>query len=218
MKTALCMIAMVGISGWATMGVAGPSSNVAWDSATRQLVASGDPEAGKAKAGACAGCHGADGIGTSPQFPNLAGQLAAYLYKQLRDYKDGTRADSAVMPGMVASLSDQDMADLAAYYAGLPPAPAQGSGDDSVAELADGVGGTREFPPCGACHGGKGEGKVVNVPALAGQKPAYLEATLQNYKSGKRANDVYARMRSIAQSLTDAQIKALAAYYAAKQR
>jgi cytochrome c553 len=199
---------------------AGPSSHVAWDSATRALVASGDPSAGERKAAACAGCHGKDGIGTSPTFPNLAGQLAAYLYKQLRDYKDGTRADSAIMSGAVAGLSDRDMADLAAWYASLDPPPPQGEppASDVAARLADGVGGTREFPPCGACHGARGEGKIVHVPALAGQKAAYLESTLRNYRDGKRANDVYARMRSIAAELTDEQIEALAAYYAAKGR
>ncbi len=202
------------------VAAAGPSSNVAWDSATRALVASGDPAAGKQKAAACAGCHGNDGIGTSPTFPNLAGQLAPYLYKQLRDYKDGKRNDSAIMTGTVAGLSDQDMADLAAWFASLPLPPPEGKSTDSkvARELADGVGGTREFPPCGACHGARGEGKIVHVPALAGQKAAYLEATLKNYKSGKRSNDVYARMRAIAQGLSDEQIKSLAAYYAAKTR
>ncbi len=194
---------------------AAPASNVAWDSATRALLRSGDPEAGKAKAAACAGCHGAEGVSANPQYPHLAGQVAAYTFKQLKDYKDGKRMGSGIMPGMVGGLSDQDMADLAAYYASRPRPPANGEGDASAADLADGVGGMRQIPPCGTCHGRKGEGKVVNIPALAGQQAAYLESTMQAYKSGKRANDTYGRMRRIAAHLTDGEIKALAAYYAA---
>ncbi len=195
---------------WAT-----PSSQVVWDSATRALLASGDAEAGQTKAAGCAGCHGQEGVSPSPSYPHLAGQRAEYLFKQMKDYQDGSRGDSPLMQGLVAGLSEQDMADLAAFYAGKPlPAP-DGTADASADDLAMGVGGMRQIPPCATCHGRRGEGKIVDVPALAGQRASYLESTLRNYKSGKRANDIYSRMRRISEKLTDEEIKALAAYYQA---
>lgn len=86
--------------------------------ATGQAMAAGDIEAGKTKAMACAGCHGANGISNNDMWPNLAGQKAAYTAKQLRSFRDGTRADP-VMSGMAKPLSDQDILDLAAYFASL---------------------------------------------------------------------------------------------------
>ncbi len=86
--------------------------------------AAGDIAAGKAKATVCIACHGANGVGISPMFPNLAGQKAAYLESQLKAFKSGQRkgANSAQMAPMVSTLSDQDMANLAAYFASLPAA------------------------------------------------------------------------------------------------
>lgn len=78
----------------------------------------GDAAAGKAKAATCSACHGADGVSLVPMYPNLKGQKAAYIIKQLKDFKSGARKDP-VMAGMVAALSEQDMADLAAYYESL---------------------------------------------------------------------------------------------------
>lgn len=216
MKTILSVILSLAVAA-ATQGLlAAPASQVVWDSATRALLASGDPEAGKTAAAGCAGCHGAEGVSPTPNYPSLAGQVAAYTFKTLRDYKDGTRTDSPLMMGMVGGLSEQDMADLAAFYAGLPLPPASGEGGGGRArDLAAGVGGMREIPPCATCHGRYGEGKIMDIPALAGQQAGYFEATMQNYKSGKRSNDIYSRMRLISQKLTDGEIKDLAAYYAA---
>lgn len=81
-------------------------------------VFAGDAAAGKGKSMMCAGCHGAAGISAVPTYPNLAGQKEAYLTKQLKEFKSGAR-NNAIMKGMVASLSETDMADLAAYYASL---------------------------------------------------------------------------------------------------
>lgn len=81
-------------------------------------MAAGDAAAGKAKAAVCAGCHGAKGVSATPMFPNLAGQKAAYLEKQLKAFRDGTRKDPT-MSGMAKPLSDADMANLAAYFSGL---------------------------------------------------------------------------------------------------
>ncbi len=216
MKTILSMI-LCGISLAAAQGLmAAPASDVIWDGATRAQLASGDPEAGKTKAGGCAGCHGADGTSAAPNYPSLAGQVAAYTFKQLKDYKDGKRTDSPLMTGMVGGLSEQDMADLAAFYASQPLPAASGEGGDARArDLVAGVGGMRLIPPCAVCHGRRGEGKIVDIPALAGQQATYFESTMQNFKTGKRSNDIYSRMRLISQKLTDGEIKALAAYYAA---
>jgi cytochrome c553 len=214
MKTTLSVTLFAALAA-ASQALAAPSSHVVWDSATRALLASGEAAAGQTKAAGCAGCHGAEGVSPSPNYPSLAGQVAAYTFKQLKDYQDGTRSDSPLMAGLVAGLSDQDMADLAAFYAGKPlPAP-KGSTDGSADDLAAGVGGMRQIPPCDTCHGRKGEGKIVDIPALAGQHATYLESTLQNYKGGKRSNDIYSRMRLISEKLTDGEIKALAAYYEA---
>lgn len=84
-------------------------------------VAAGDPAAGKAKAGTCFTCHGADGIGIADMYPNLAGQKEAYLVSSIKAYKDGSRSGgmAALMTPMVSALSDADIADLAAFYASL---------------------------------------------------------------------------------------------------
>jgi cytochrome c553 len=215
MKTTLSVILCGALAAASQALLAAPSSHVVWDSATRALLASGDAAAGQTKAAGCAGCHGAEGVSPSPNYPHLAGQRAEYIFKQVKDYKDGTRSDSPLMTGLVTGLSDQDMADLAAFYAGKPlPAPG-GSTDGSAHDLAAGVGGMRQIPPCATCHGRKGEGKIVDIPALGGQHATYLESTMQNYKSGKRSNDIYSRMRLISEKLTDGEIKALAAYYEA---
>ncbi len=87
-------------------------------------TAAGNADAGKAKSAMCAACHGANGVGIGPTFPNLAGQKADYMVLQLKAFKDGSRkgANAAQMFGMVAALSDQDMADIAAYYEAMPAA------------------------------------------------------------------------------------------------
>lgn len=193
-----------------------PSSDVAWDASTRALVASGDPEHGEQLSAQCTACHGSEGISPDPSYPHLAGQLATYTYKQLHDYKEGYRPQ-AVMATFVASLSEQDMADLAAWYAQLPLPPASGPSaqDHDLAErLAQKGDGRRLIPPCASCHGRKGQGDIVNMPALAGQSAAYLKQTLLDYKQGARANDIYGRMRRISEQLSDKEIAALAQYYA----
>ena len=86
--------------------------------ASGQAAAAGDPAAGKAKSAACAACHQADGNSVNPEWPKLAGQHAAYLEKQLHDFKQGTERNNALMTGQVAALTDEDMANLAAFFAG----------------------------------------------------------------------------------------------------
>ncbi len=197
---------------------AAPSSNVAWTLETVRLMKSGDAEKGKQLSASCAGCHVAEGISPNPVWPSLAGQDAGYTYKQLKDYKDRTR-DNAIMLGMVMALSDQDMADISAFYRTLPlPAP-QGEGDHEAAvKLVKQGDGPRLIPACNTCHGRKGEGNAgyYGMPALAGQMPQYFVQTMELYRSGGRANDVYSVMRSVAKHLTDEEINGLASYYAAQ--
>lgn len=212
------VLMMLGCATFASASLAAPSSNVAWTTETKQLLRSGDPEKGRGLAQACAGCHGAEGISPNPAFPHMAGQDAAYTYKQLKDYKDGTR-DNALMKGFAAGLSDQDMADISVFYATLPLPEPQGSGggEASVTLVSQGDG-PRLVPACNTCHGSKGEGnkRSHGMPALAGQMPAYFKGTMELYRSGGRANDVYGVMRHIAKELTDEEIASLANYYAAK--
>ena len=197
---------------------AGPSSQVAWDRETLELLASGDAARGQQLAGQCGSCHGSEGTSPSPNWPSLAGQLPTYLYKQLKDYKDGNRQD-ALMSALVGNLSDQDMADLAAFYASQPLPPAKPSGDEAATKLVKIGDGQRLIPACNSCHGRSGQGNrvlerdIATMPALTGQFPAYLEKTMLDYKSGKRGNDVYRRMRAITEQLTEAEIKALSEYY-----
>lgn len=122
-----------------------------------------------------------------------------------------------MMAGLAKPLADQDMVDLAAFYAAQPLPKTKRAEADSGNEtpgLVNRGDGKRLLAPCAACHGRTGEGSIVDVPALAGQQAGYFSSTMQAYKGGKRNNDIYRRMRLIAQQLTDQEIKVLADYYA----
>jgi cytochrome c553 len=154
-------------------------------------------------------------VGFNPTWPNLAGLSATYQYKQLQDYKTGKR-QHPIMTGLAAALSDQAMADVAAYYAGQPPATAAASARDlkQAERLVSKGDGARLIPACASCHGFRGEGNIIDIPRLAGQKAAYFKQTMFAYKNGTRTNDIYARMRLLAQALTEEEIALLAEYYA----
>lgn len=177
--------------------------------------AEGDPQAGKAKAGVCAACHGADGNSNSPQWPNLAGQHADYLYAQLKHFKSGER-QNAIMAGQVANLSDQDMQDLAAYFSTLTMEV--NAADKSLVDQGERIwrGGVaeRNVPACSGCHGPTGAGmKGAAYPKLGGQKAVYLANQLQAYSTGKRSGYPKAEiMTDVASRLSDKQIKAVASF------
>ncbi len=194
--------------------VAEPSSNIGWTPELLNFVKQGDPQKGKQLAAACAGCHGEKGISLMENFPSLAGQLATYTYKQLRDYADGKRIHS-LMNSVAAGLSEQDSADLAVWFASLERARGKpGNSKLEKAEILVAKGnGKKIIPPCFSCHGSNGEGQKQHIPALAGQQPEYLINTLQEYKTGARHNDIYSRMRLISEQLSEEQIKQLAQYY-----
>jgi cytochrome c553 len=204
----------------ASVAVSGPSSKVAWTVETVRLVRSGDVAHGKNLNGDCAGCHGDAGTTDTPDVPNLAGQDALYTFKQLADYKEGTRG-SPIMGEAVKPLSEKDMADLAAFYASLTPAAAASGVRPEAAAvlpLARVGDGARLMPACDACHGARGSGDGVSygVPKLSGQKFDDMATQLTTFRSGERANDVYRAMRDVCQHLTDAEIAGLAAYYSGK--
>lgn len=176
--------------------------------------AAGDPQAGQEKAAACAACHGADGNSASAEWPKLAGQHASYLEKQLLEYQDGTRAN-AVMQGMAASLGEEDIADLAAYYAGQ--SVAFGVADPDLVEMGETLyrGGDPErgITACSACHGPAGRGNMAaRFPFLAGQHAEYTTAQLRMFRAGERGNDPNGMMQGAVANLTDAQIEAVASY------
>lgn len=178
-----------------------------------QLV--GDRVAGKTKAMACMGCHGADGNSVQSSFPKLAGQGQAYLVKQLQDYQNGHRQND-VMVTMVASLSQQDMVDIAAFYASNTTTIESMT---DVGELGQRIynAGNREsgIPACKACHGPGGKGiPAAKWPALAGQHSAYSQLQLAAFANGQRSNDPNSMMRDIARRLTPEELTAVSDYTA----
>lgn len=177
--------------------------------------AAGDPEAGKAKAASCAACHGADGNSVNPEWPKLAGQHAAYLAKQLYYFQDGER-ENATMSGMVANLSDQDMQDIAAFYASQKSTI--GEADPELVELGERLyrAGNPEsgVAPCMGCHGPNGAGNPAALyPALRGQHAKYIENQLHGFAEGVRHNENARKMMQLlAERMTNREIRAVASY------
>lgn len=177
-------------------------------------IAAGDAAAGKAKSATCVACHGADGNSIAPNFPKIAGQHEAYIVKQLNEYKSGNRVN-AVMQGMVATLNEQDILDLAAYYAAQTPTIGQAAADkvelgETIYRAGNAASGVSA---CIACHGPTGNGNpMANFPSLQGQHAMYTAEQLRHFRSGQRANDAGAMMRGVAGKMTDAEIEAVAEY------
>ncbi|MBC8735571.1 c-type cytochrome [Paraburkholderia sp. UCT31] len=159
----------------------------------------------------CTMCHGERGM-SGANSPNLAGQYAIMVYKQLQDFQSGARAN-AVMAPMAANLSDQDMRDLAAYYASLPrPRLAQGLDAAGAPGIVLHGAPLRNIPACATCHGGIDN--KAGSPWLDGLPAAYTQAQLQAFASGERHNDISEQMRNIARNMTPDEIAAAASYYA----
>jgi len=177
--------------------------------------AGGDPEAGKTKSASCAACHGADGNSVNPEWPKLGGQHAGYIVQQLRYFTDGER-ENATMKGMAAGLSDEDRADLAAYYESQKVN--YGAADPKLVELGELIyrGGNAEsgVAPCMGCHGPKGAGNPgANYPALRGQHALYVENQLHGFAEGNRINENSIKMMQIiASRMTNKEIRAVASY------
>lgn len=177
--------------------------------------AAGDAKAGAKKAVTCQACHGPGGNSTSAQFPKLAGQHASYILSQLKAFKSGARKNP-IMSGMAAPLSEQDMENLAAYFASQKPMQPDAA-DPKLAKAGEAIyrGGIASagVPACMACHGPGGSGNgPAGYPRIGGQHAQYVQTQLENFKKGERSNDPNAMMRDIAGRLSDQQIKEVAAY------
>lgn len=188
-----------------------------WLTCVPALAAGGDTGKGQSiAAGVCAACHGVDGNSPIPANPSLAGQHPDYLLKQLRNFKSGERAN-AIMAGMVAALSEEDMRDVAAYYAAQPPRPGAAR-DVKLAmqgqSLYRGGNARSGIAACAGCHSPTGAGIPAQYPRLKGQHTEYTAAQLKAFRSGARANDPASMMRAIAAPMTDAEIAAVAEYVA----
>jgi cytochrome c553 len=195
-----------------------PVSQVTWTPDVLQILARANPERGRAKVQeVCVACHGEQGVSVAPEFPHLNGQSGAAIYKQLHDYRSGSRTHPA-MTDVAKALEESAIADVAAYYAGQPkrnPNPATLAAlPDAIVRLVELGDPNRNIPPCAACHR-PGAGGPIETPILAEQGRDYIVLQLRMYASGERRNDVYARMRAIAAQLTPTEIAGLAAYYAA---
>jgi len=185
----------------------------------------GNASAGKAKSASCAACHGKDGNSAAPSFPKLAGQGEKYLIKQMEDIKSGARV-VPTMAGQLNGKSEQDLADIAAYYASKKSSNGQTKAD--LAELGENIyrGGIsdRNVPACAACHASSGAGMpAAGFPALAGQHAEYTAAQLREFraaedssiddkKTGRRNDGDSKIMRTIAYRMTDRQIEAVSSY------
>lgn len=209
-------------------------------SAQAAVTLVGDAKAGATKAAVCGACHGMDGNSAAPTFPKLAGQGPRYLLKQIHDIKAwDTEANPAKkattgravveMTGIVTALSDQDIADISAHYAAQSTqlsgskkmevqvnsgikvdAMELGAKIYRTGNLANGV------PACTGCHAPDGTGNAAaGFPRLSGQHPDYIEKQLTNFRAGNRINDGDTMtMRSVAEKLSDAEIKAVANFIA----
>ncbi|HEX6592342.1 MAG TPA: c-type cytochrome [Moraxellaceae bacterium] len=190
----------------------------------------GDAAAGQTKAAACGACHGADGNSAAPTFPRIAGQGAKYLYKQLQDFKAGRRADAS-MQGMVAPLSDQDMADLAAYFAEQKSGVGQAKADlvKKGEKVYRGGNPKTGLAACAGCHNPAGKGNALaGFPHLGGQHADYVKKQLIAFRAAgradivadpaqKRVNDAakageLGPMQMVAAKLSDEEIEAVSSF------
>jgi len=182
--------------------------------AATSTFAQGDIEAGKAKAVACAACHGADGNSIVPTFPNLAGQGTKYIAKQLKAFKENTTRKDATMLGMVAALNADDMTNIGAFFESqkLKVAKATKVNTNGQDIYRGGITSVK-VPACLACHGPSGAGNpAAAYPQLSGQKMAYTVKQLKDFRSLARSNDDASMMRDIAKRMTDAEINDVAQY------
>ena len=179
-------------------------------------IAGGDAAAGEAKAAPCFGCHMPDGNSVVDQFPKIAGQHEKYTVKQLSEFKSMKRKND-IMLGMAAALTDEDMADLGAYFASKAPTPAVA--DDSKVALGQDMyrGGNINsgVPACMGCHGPTGAGNpTAGYPSLGGHHAAYTIAQLNAFRTGARDNDPAGMMRNVVARMSNEEIEAVANYIA----
>jgi cytochrome c553 len=182
------------------------------------VLAAGNAKAGKEKSALCQGCHGEKGVSADPTFPNLAGQFAGYIEKQIIDFQQAKRDNETMGPMAATITSKQDLKDIAAYFASQKQAKGKGSSGSKAAAGKKIY--TKGNPKTGVygcknCHGDTGKGKSANnplFPVIAGQHKAYIISQLTNMKTGKRSNDPAGMMGNIAKLLSKQEIEAVAEY------
>ncbi len=188
---------------------------------TSFAFAEGDAEAGKAKSLTCSACHGTDGNSAIAMNPKIAGQHEGYLVKQLTEFRLASRTggkegrNNAVMNGMAAALSDQDIADLSAYFSSQDQKAGETPEDviEAGQALYRGGDAEREITSCISCHGPDGKGMgLAGFPVISGQHAEYTSSQLKMFRDGTRANDMNGMMRGIAAKLTDKDIEILSKY------
>jgi cytochrome c553 len=186
-------------------------------------VAQGDADKGKLKSVTCGACHGVDGNSAIAMNPKLAGQHANYLAKQLREFKLASQTggkegrNNAIMNGMSAALSEQDILDLAAYFSGQESTSSETSQDSVEQGNKLYVGGDlqRGITACIACHGPRGNGTSLSgFPDISGQHSDYIASQLKAFRSGDRANSLNGMMADIAKRMTDEDIEVISSYVA----
>ena len=196
----------------ALLAAAALASSVAANEA--KPAAKADPAKGQVTAQVCSACHAIDGSRGVSANPILQGQHADYLVKQLTEFKSGKR-DNAVMKGMATPLSDEDMKNVAAFFASKSM-PAGAAKTKDLVLLGEKIyrGGVadRSIPACSGCHSPNGAGIPAQYPRLAGQHAEYTEAQLKAFRDGVRKNNPV--MNGVAAKLNDREIKALADYIA----
>jgi len=180
--------------------------------------AAGNAAAGKEKAATlgCVACHGEDGNSPNPIWPKLASQHPAYLARQINGFKSGDRKDDAMSPMAMLVATDEDLADLTAYFASQAIQPGEGASGEQMAlgqQLYRGGNPATGVAACSACHGPAGLGNApANFPRIASQHAPYVEKALKDFKAGARVTDPNQMMRGVAARMTDAEMAAVAAY------
>ncbi len=180
----------------------------------RHSALAGDASAGSKKVAVCGACHGNDGNSQLEANPKLAGQGEKYLLKQLKDIKSGKR-EIAMMQGLLNNMSEQDLADIAAFYGSKTQT--QGAAKAEFIELGKEMyrNGNHErgIPACAGCHGPSGNGNApAGYPKVSGQHAAYIATQLRYFAEGKRENDAERVMRAIAERMNENEIKAVSSY------
>lgn len=184
-------------------------------SMTTGAFAEGNPQSGKDLATTCLACHGETGNSMAPTFPNIAGQGEKYLLKQMKDIQSGARP-VPTMAGLLDNMTEQDLADIAAYYAGQTPSTGAAKAD--LVELGASIYRAgiphKNIAACIGCHSPDGNGNgPARFPALSGQWPEYTVQQLKAFQTGERNNDGDSQMmRGIARDLTDKEMEAVASY------
>ena len=182
------------------------------------VQAAGDAGAGEEKSMACQGCHGVDGNSPAGMWPSLAGQSEKYLIKQVKDFQSGARTNET-MESMVADLSNQDIADISAYFASKQTTSSGTNDDEGLIILGKKIykGGNNDsrLMACAGCHGANAEGNSpANFPRLGGQQAEYLLVQLESFSNNNRTNDMNAMMQDIAARMSQKEMEAVAAYLA----